>query len=111
MKRNHLYIGYSPWIDMEQLPNQLILKKWPIFYCQSVVLRTSKLSVLIGSTTSFDGKMSSKPNILDAIITSGLRMRIQKSFKWFDRVQITIMQHKIALEDIYNFDETDMQWA
>ena len=26
--------------------------------------------------------------------------------EWFDRVQITIMQHGIALEDIYNFDET-----
>ena len=26
--------------------------------------------------------------------------------KWFDRVQITIMQHGIAYEDIYNFDET-----
>ena len=26
--------------------------------------------------------------------------------KWFNRVQITIMQHGIALEDIYNFDET-----
>src|SRR5699024_4793673 len=25
---------------------------------------------------------------------------------WFNRVQITIMQHGIALEDIYNFDET-----
>ena len=25
---------------------------------------------------------------------------------WFDRVQITIMQHGIAIEDIYNFDET-----
>ena len=26
--------------------------------------------------------------------------------EWFNRVQITIMQHGIALEDIYNFDET-----
>ncbi|KAJ8225492.1 hypothetical protein LV156_009112, partial [Aspergillus fumigatus] len=26
--------------------------------------------------------------------------------EWFDRVQITIMQHGIAQEDIYNFDET-----
>jgi hypothetical protein len=26
--------------------------------------------------------------------------------EWFDRVQIIIMQHGIALEDIYNFDET-----
>ena len=26
--------------------------------------------------------------------------------EWFDHVQITIMQHGIALEDIYNFDET-----
>jgi len=34
-------------------------------------------------------------------------MKTQKQFKeWFDRVQITIMQHGIALEDIYNFDET-----
>lgn len=27
--------------------------------------------------------------------------------EWFDRVQITIMQHDIAYEDIYNFDETE----
>ena len=26
--------------------------------------------------------------------------------EWFNRVQITIMQHGIAFEDIYNFDET-----
>ena len=26
--------------------------------------------------------------------------------EWFNRVQITIMQHGITLEDIYNFDET-----
>ena len=26
--------------------------------------------------------------------------------EWFDRIQITIMQHGIAYEDIYNFDET-----
>ena len=26
--------------------------------------------------------------------------------KWFDRVQITIIQYRIAQEDIYNFDET-----
>ena len=26
--------------------------------------------------------------------------------KWFNLVQITIMQHGISLEDIYNFDET-----
>ena len=26
--------------------------------------------------------------------------------EWFSRVQITIMQHGIAFEDIYNFDET-----
>ena len=26
--------------------------------------------------------------------------------EWFDRVQITIMQHGIPYEDIYNFDET-----
>jgi len=26
--------------------------------------------------------------------------------EWFDRVQITIMQHGIAMEDIYNFNET-----
>ncbi|KAG2001207.1 hypothetical protein GB937_010394 [Aspergillus fischeri] len=26
--------------------------------------------------------------------------------EWFDRVLITIMQHGIAQEDIYNFDET-----
>jgi hypothetical protein len=26
--------------------------------------------------------------------------------EWFDCVQITIMQHGIAMEDIYNFDET-----
>lgn len=25
---------------------------------------------------------------------------------WFNRIQITIMQYGIALEDIYNFDET-----
>ena len=26
--------------------------------------------------------------------------------EWFDRVQITIIQYRIAQEDIYNFDET-----
>jgi len=26
--------------------------------------------------------------------------------KWFDLVQITMMQHGIAYEDVYNFDET-----
>ncbi|RJE17288.1 Pogo transposable element [Aspergillus sclerotialis] len=26
--------------------------------------------------------------------------------EWFNRVQITIMQYRIAIEDIYNFDET-----
>ena len=26
--------------------------------------------------------------------------------EWFDWVQITIMQHRIAYEDIYNFDKT-----
>ena len=27
--------------------------------------------------------------------------------EWFNCVQITIMQHGIALDDIYNFDETE----
>ena len=31
--------------------------------------------------------------------------------EWFDCVQITIMQHEIAYEDIYNFDETGFAWA
>jgi hypothetical protein len=28
---------------------------------------------------------------------------------WFDQVQITIMQHGIMPEDIYNFNKLDMQ--
>jgi hypothetical protein len=31
--------------------------------------------------------------------------------EWFNRVQITIMQHGIAPEDIYNFDRQALQWA
>lgn len=51
MKRNLLYIGFFLWINMEQLPDQLVFKIWPIFCYQSVVLPISRQLALIGPQT------------------------------------------------------------
>ena len=64
---------------MEQLPNQLKFKIWPIFYSKSMALPTSRLLMLIGSTTSSSNKMSLKHDTPDATITSVPSVRIQKS--------------------------------
>lgn len=41
MRRNPLHNGYYLWIDIEQSPDHLMFKIWPIFYYQTKVLLAS----------------------------------------------------------------------
>lgn len=63
---------------MEQLPNWLMFKIWPILYSQNVVLIASRLLVLIGSIISLHNMISLKIDIPGAIIASMSSMMIQK---------------------------------
>jgi len=87
-------------IDVDRLPDQLIFKKWLIFYSPSGVIQLQQLLEINGSITLSNVMTCLNPDSPDAITTSVLSVK-----EWFDRVQLTIMQHGIALEDIYNFDE------
>ena len=57
-----------------------------------------------GGPTSLNGMMSLRLVILNGITTRVRNVKIQRSLK--SGSQITMMQHGIAYEDVYNFDET-----
>jgi len=61
-----------------------------------------------GYPTSLNATMRLRPAILDDTITSVQNVSNDPSIikEWFDLAHITIMQHEIAYEDVYGFDET-----
>ena len=107
MERNHFYTGYSLWTDRGAAP------------------RPSHVQDMANILLSQNGSVNTQPvgkNWVSSFIkrhneiktTYSRRYHYQRAKcedpkiirEWFDLVQITIMQHGIAYEDIYNFDET-----
>jgi len=106
-ERNRLYNGYYHLIDVGQLPR-------PAHIQEMVDIPLSKQGHT--TTTTVGDKWVYNFIKRHDMLKSRFSRRYNHQHaqcedpkiikEWFDRVQITIMQHGIALEDMYNFDET-----
>jgi len=79
MKRNHLYIGFYQWIDMEQLPDHPMYEKWQISFFQSVEKPLPRLLERNRYIISSISMMRLKPVSLGAIIISVPNVKTQRS--------------------------------
>jgi hypothetical protein len=92
---------------MEQPPDHLMFKIWPIFYYQTRVLLASYpvgknwVYNFFGYCNELKTTYSRRYNYKRALCEDSKIIK-----KWSNRVQITIMQYGIAYEDIYNLNKT-----